>query len=222
MRTGPDRNRLVKIVAVETLRPAVQPNLLFLQLHTDQGVVGLGESFFGARAVEAYLHETAAAVVLAATDPAPERLARLLSPYLGYQGAGVETRGNAAVDLALWDLLGKTAGLPLVELLGGPVARSVRVYNTCAGSGYVGRSSRQRSDNWGLPGGDAGAWEDLDGFLNRPGPLARELLQEGVTGMKIWPFDRAGEASGGNEIRPAELAEGLRIVAAVRDALRQG
>ena len=209
----------MKIVAVETLRPAVQPNLLFLQLHTDDGTVGLGESFFGARAVEAYLHETAADVVLRATDPTPEGMARLLSPYLGYQGAGAETRGNAAVDLALWDILGKTAGLPLVELLGGPVARSVRVYNTCAGSGYVGRSSRQRSDNWGLPGADAGSWEDLDAFLHRPGGLARELLDEGITGMKVWPFDRAGEASGGNEIRPAELAEGLRIVSAIRDSV---
>lgn len=136
----------MKIVELATLRPAAQPNLLFLRLHTDDGIVGLGESFFGPRAVEAYLHETAADVLLAATDPTPEGIARQLAPYVGYQGAGAETRGNAAIDLALWDILGQRSGLPLAELLGGPASRSVRVYNTCAGSGYVGTSSRQRSD----------------------------------------------------------------------------
>ena len=66
-------------------------------------MVGLGELCFGARAVEAYLHESVAEVLLASPDVAPERIAALLRPYVGYQGAGAETRGNAAVDLALWD-----------------------------------------------------------------------------------------------------------------------
>ena len=143
---------MVTIVALETLRPAVQPNLLLLRLHADDGAAGLGEAFFGAAAVEAYLHDTAAPVLLGERHPTPERTARLLAPYVGYQGGGVETRGNGAVDLALWDLLGKRAGLPVVDLLGGPVRDRVRVYNTCAGPGYVRSSSRQVSENWGLGG----------------------------------------------------------------------
>jgi hypothetical protein len=99
----------LRIVALETLRPAIQPNVLLVQLHTDDGVAGLGEAFFGAGAVAAYLHDTAAPVLLGMEDPTPERAARLLAPYVGYQGGGVETRGNGAVDLALWDLLGKRA-----------------------------------------------------------------------------------------------------------------
>jgi L-alanine-DL-glutamate epimerase-like enolase superfamily enzyme len=111
----------VKLVAMETLRPAVQPNLLLLRLHADDGAAGLGEAFFGAAAVEAYLHDTVAPVLAGATGPTPEGAARLLAPYVGYQGGGVETRGNGAVDLALWDLLGQRAGLPVVDLLGGAV-----------------------------------------------------------------------------------------------------
>jgi galactonate dehydratase len=78
----------VKLVALETLRPAVQPNLLLLRLHADDGAAGLGEAFFGAAAVEAYLHDTVAPVLAGATGPTPEGAARLLAPYVGYQGPG--------------------------------------------------------------------------------------------------------------------------------------
>jgi L-alanine-DL-glutamate epimerase-like enolase superfamily enzyme len=59
----------VRITALETLRPAPQPNLLLVQLHTDDGLVGLGEAFLGAGAVEAYLHDTAARSCSAWTIP---------------------------------------------------------------------------------------------------------------------------------------------------------
>lgn len=210
----------MKIIALETLRPAIQPNLLFVQLHTSTGLIGLGEAFFGARTVEAYLHETVADLLLGHPDPNPEAISLLLSPYLGYQGAGAEVRGNAAIDLALWDLLGQTTERPLVDLLGGAVRDSVKVYNTCAGSGYVRSSTRQRSDNWGLsPSVSSSPWEDLQAFLTRPAELARELLAEGITGMKVWPFDRAAEASNGNEINDADLAAGIAVIAAIRDAV---
>src|SRR4051812_19961747 len=68
---------------------------------------------------------------------------------MGFQGAGAELRGNGAIDLAVWDLLGKAAGLPLTRLLGGPVRTPVPIYNTCAGSGYIRDAARQSSDNWG-------------------------------------------------------------------------
>ena len=50
----------MKITALETLRLGEFPNLLWVRLHTDEGLVGLGETFMGAEAVEAYLHETVA------------------------------------------------------------------------------------------------------------------------------------------------------------------
>ncbi|MCO6004208.1 mandelate racemase/muconate lactonizing enzyme family protein [Actinoallomurus purpureus] len=204
----------MKIVALETLRPRVHPNLLLLLLHTDAGVTGLGEAFYGAGAVESYLHDTVAPVLLGLPDPTPERCARMLTSYVGYQGAGAETRGNGAVDIALWDLLGKTAGLPLVDLLGGAVRDAVPIYNTCAGPGYVRTSTRQESANWGLH--DTERYDDLRAFLTDPGRLARELADEGIGGMKIWPFDRAAERTGGTEITTPDLDEGLAVLEAIR------
>lgn len=204
----------MKVVALETLRPQVQSNVCFVRLRTDSGLTGLGEAFFAAGAVEAYLHDSIAPLLLGLTDPTPERVAKLLAPYVGFQGGGVETRANGAIDIALWDLLGQSAGLPLCDLLGGTVRDTVTIYNTCAGSGYVSRTTRQSSDNWGLRADNP--YEDLDAFLNRPGELARELWDEGIRGMKIWPFDQAAERSGGTDIAADDLARGIAVVEAVR------
>lgn len=205
------------ITTVQTIRPAVQPNLLFVLVQDDEGYRGLGEAFFGSRTVETYIHESAAEVILSNPDPTPERVAQALIPYTGFQGAGAEVRGNAAIDLALWDLLGKRSGQPLAALFGGPAHSSLPIYNTCAGPGYVSTSTRQESDNWGVPqNGTGAALEDLDAFLNRPAKLARELYDEGIRGMKVWPFDRAAEASNGTHISPHDLADGIKIIDAIR------
>jgi L-alanine-DL-glutamate epimerase-like enolase superfamily enzyme len=148
-------------------------------------------------------------------DPAPQRVAALLTPYVGYQGGGAELRGNGAIDIALWDLIGKETGRPLARLLGGPVRDRIRTYNTCAGGRYVSTTTRQNSSNWGLPA-DGGEYEDLYAFLHQPARLARELWDEGTRGMKIWPFDQAAEESNGTDISPRALAAGLDIVAAIR------
>lgn len=205
------------IVAVETLRPSVQPNLLFVLLHTDDGEIGLGEAFFGARTVEEYIHESAAEVLLGAADPTPENVAHVLNPYTGYQGAGAEVKGNAAIDLALWDLIGKRAEQPLVTLFGGPARSDLPIYNTCAGPGYVSTSTRQEPSNWGVPADPtAGTWEDLEAFLTQPARLARGLWDEGIRGMKVWPFDRAAETTNGTHISGPALADGIRIIDAIR------
>ena len=205
------------LVALETLRPAVQPNVTLLRLRTDTGLVGIGEAFFAAGAVEAYLHDHVAPVLLGWDDPTPEAAAARLAPYVGFQGGGVETRALGAVDLALWDLLGRRAGLPVVDLLGGAVRESIPIYNTCAGSGYVGSSSRQESGNWGLD--RATAYEDLNAFLHRPAELARALHAEGIPGMKVWPFDIGAEKTGGTDILPDNLNRGLAVARAIREAV---
>ncbi|MGH3147684.1 MAG: mandelate racemase/muconate lactonizing enzyme family protein [Rubrobacter sp.] len=212
----------MKITGVDTLRLGEFPNLLFVLLRTDEGLVGLGETFFGARAAEAYVHETAAPYLLGEDPLRIDRHANVLYGYLGYASSGAETRGNSAVDIALWDIFGKATDQPLYQLLGGRSRESIRTYNTCAGYRYVRESPRQEVGNWGLPGEtDAaeGPYEDLDAFLNRAGELAEDLLSQGITGMKIWPFDPYAEASGGHYISDGDLEEGLEPFRKIREAV---
>src|SRR5665213_2703856 len=54
----------MKITKIETLRLGEFPNLIWVQVHTDAGITGLGETFYGARAVEQVMHETVAPLML--------------------------------------------------------------------------------------------------------------------------------------------------------------
>lgn len=208
---------------METLRLGELPNLLFVEVRTDEGLTGLGETFFGAGTVEAYVHETAAPYLLGKDPLRIDEHARGLYGYLGYASSGAETRGNSAVDIALWDLFGKATGQPLYQLLGGRSRDSVRTYNTCAGYRYVRETPRQEVGNWGLPekteGASEGPYEDLDAFLHRADELAEDLLSQGITGMKIWPFDPYAEASGGHYISDADLKKGLEPFEKIRSAV---
>ena len=54
----------MKITAIETLELSAFPNLLWVEVTSDAGIVGLGETFYGAAAVAAFIHETAAPYLL--------------------------------------------------------------------------------------------------------------------------------------------------------------
>jgi L-alanine-DL-glutamate epimerase-like enolase superfamily enzyme len=211
----------MKISAFETIRLGEFPNVLWLQIHTDEELVGLGETFFGPKAVEAHIHESVAPLLLGKPVLQMDRHARTLqNQYLGFSGSGVEMRAASAVDIALWDLFGQATGLPLYQCLGGLSHEKVRVYNTCAGYRYIRAEGGQNTGNWGIgTGTDAGPYEDLDAFLHRADELAHSLLEQGVTAMKIWPFDFAAEASEGHSISSADLDRALTPFRKIRDAV---
>jgi len=208
----------MKITRLETLRLEEFPNLVWVRLHTDEGLVGLGETFMGASAVEAYLHDWCAPRLLGRDPLRITARHAELDDYLGWRGAGVETRAYSACDLALWDLFGQATGLPLCDALGGRARDRIRTYNTCAGYRYVRDARAQAVANWGV-GAAAGPYEDLDAFLHRTDELARSLLEQDIRAMKIWPFDVAAERTGGLDISPAELRQALQPFEKIRSAV---
>jgi L-alanine-DL-glutamate epimerase-like enolase superfamily enzyme len=214
----------MKITAVDTIQVAAFRNLVWVEIHTDEGLVGLGETFRNPEATAAYIHETCAPYLLGKDPLQVERHAHALmhevgSHFAGFPSRSVELRGNSAVDCALWDLFGKAAGLPLHQLLGGLCRERIPVYNTCASAAYnleVGPGA-----NWRLASDQAAPADDLDDLaaqLHRPAELAAALLAEGVRAMKIWPFDRAALAGGGRHSAAADLRPALAPVAAIRKA----
>jgi galactonate dehydratase len=209
----------MKITALETVRAAELPNILWVEVHTDEGLKGLGETFFGAETVEAYLHEYAAPRLIGEDPGRIDKIARDLVGYLGFRSTGAETRGNSAVDIALWDLLGKALNRPIVDLLGGRTRDRIRTYNTCAGTHYVRKANAQAVHNWGLATDPQARYDDLNGFLHRADELAADLLGEGITAMKIWPFDIAAEKSNGQFISSEDLRTALRPFEKIRAAV---
>lgn len=208
------------VTRIETIRLDEFPNILFARVGTDEGQIGLGETFYGARAVEAYIHESVAPYLLGQDPFAIDRHVRGLSGYVGYRSSGAEMRGNSAIDIALWDLFGKATGQPLYQLMGGKTRDAIRIYNTCAGYRYVRSQPRQAVANWGLDRQvEAGPYEDLDAFLYRGGELAESLLRQGITGMKIWPFDPYAEQTNGQYISAADLDRALEPFRKIRAAV---
>ncbi len=208
----------MKIVKLQTLRVEEFPNLLWLIVHSDEGPIGLGETFMMPGTVETYIHEDMAPKVLGRDPLAIDRIAKDLVGYIGFRSAGAEVRGNSALDIALWDLFGKATGQPLAQLLGGFSRDSIRTYNTCAGTKYIRNASGQQTANWGLSE-KPHRYDDLDAFLNRADELASDLLAEGITAMKIWPFDRAAEKSDGQYISRPDLKAALEPFEKIRSAV---
>lgn len=208
----------MKITAVETIRIAERPNLLWVQVHTDEGLVGLGETFFGAATVEAHVHEYIAPRVIGHDPLEIDKLAGDLVGYLGFRSSGAEVRGNSAFDIALWDIFGKAVNQPIAQLLGGFTRREIRTYNTCAGTEYIKKATGQTTANYDLGGGHK-SYDDLNGFLHRADELALSLLEDGITAMKIWPFDIAAEASRGQYISMPDLKRALEPFEKIRRAV---
>ncbi len=208
----------MRITALETIRIAEHANLLWLKVHTSEGITGLGETFLMPQSVEAYVHEVLAPQLIGRDPRQIDKISKDLTGYLGFRSTGIEMRGNSALDIALWDIFGKLTGQPLAQLLGGFSRDRIRTYNTCAGTTYMRGNKGQNSANYGLTE-QGGEFDDLNGFLHRADDLAEELLAEGITAMKIWTFDLAAEKNDGIDISKADLSAALRPFEKIRNRL---
>ena len=208
----------MRITALETIRIAEHANLLWLKVHTSEGITGLGETFLMPQSVETYVHEVLAPQLIGRDPRQIDKISKDLTGYLGFRSTGIEMRGNSALDIALWDIFGKLTGQPLAQLLGGFSRDRIRTYNTCAGTTYMRGNTGQHSANYGLTE-RGGEFDDLNGFLHRADDLAEELLAEGITAMKIWPFDLAAEKNDGIDISTADLSAALRPFEKIRNRL---
>jgi len=209
----------MKITQLETLRTDEFSNVLWVRVHTDEGVIGLGETFYGAASVEAHIHDTLASRLLG-KDPLriEAHNKEMLNLPMAQSSTGAEYRAASAIDLALWDLFGKVCRQPVHQMLGGLCHDKVRVYNTCAGYGYVRSNKIKPVDTWNFSTNE-GPYEDLNAFMTDAGVLAESLLEQGIKGMKIWPFDPAAIENNGLYITTEQMKKAVEPFEKIRKAV---
>ncbi|NDR58994.1 mandelate racemase/muconate lactonizing enzyme family protein [Aliiruegeria sabulilitoris] len=208
----------MKITAIRTFRIEARQNILWVHVETDEGLAGLGETFYGAAAVEAHIHDTLASRLLGQNPLHIEALHKeMLNLPNAQSSTGVEYRACSAVDIALWDLFGKVCGQPVHQMLGGLCFDKMRVYNTCAGKRYVATNNIKPVDTWNF--GKDGQYEDLQAFMTDAGALAEDLLDNGITAMKIWPFDPAAMENKGLWISVEQMKAAIKPFEQIRNAV---
>lgn len=124
----PDRYRdKFRITKLETFK--VERRFLFLKVHTDHGIVGLGEPITEGRADTCAAAVREIAPYLIGKDP--RRVIhhwQAIYRHAFYRGGPILTSALSGIEQALWDIKGKALGVPVYELLGGPTRHRIRTY----------------------------------------------------------------------------------------------
>jgi len=195
----------MKITNLEVLRmdaPTEQDNnWLFVRIHTDEGISGIGEGSlqYKDKALTAELENFG--TYLRGKDPFQiEHIWTSLHRRVTWTGGAVTISAISAIDLALWDIKGKALGVPVYELVGGRVRDRVPLY----ANGWTG--GRFRSAHGSQPDQAGDEFERL--ALN-----AKAVVDLGYGCLKIYPF------GGGQVINPQRLEHGISRVRAVREAV---
>jgi L-alanine-DL-glutamate epimerase-like enolase superfamily enzyme len=169
------------------------PHWVWVRVETDSGHTGIGETY-PRNAVEAALvHSDAARMLLGRDLRDIDRIWMDLYRTFDYQiTGGTEMRVLSAIDLALWDLLGKVLQTPVYRLIGGKSNPRIRLYNTCFPHRYD--------------------------FHKEPEKIMREVRDGyGIQAIKIWPFDPAAQRNNNQYVTNADVEEGLAPVRKLRE-----
>jgi galactonate dehydratase len=166
---------------------------VFIRIDTDEpGLVGWGEASLGwfPNAIVGAVRDLRPLVV--GEDPRPvERRYRTMARAPYFRGGIVASAAMAGIEQALWDLKAKALGVPLVELLGGPVRDRVRTYANL-GSELGGDPPRRE------------AW----------GEAARAAREAGFDAIKVYPVAPARPLEGSAFVdRTVQLVEAVREAA---------
>ena len=168
------------------------PHWTWVKIDTDSGVSGIGETYPRNPAEAAAIHGSARSLL--GRDPRDiERIWADLYRAFDFQiTGGAEIRALSAIDLALWDLLGKHLDAPVYRLIGGKSNPHVRLYNTCFPYKYD--------------------------FNREPEKIMRELIEtRGIKAIKIWPFDGAAARNRNQYITAQDIDAALAPVKKLRD-----
>jgi len=194
----------MKITDIEVLRMKAytEPhnNWLFVRIHTDSGITGIGEGSLQYKDAALTAEIENFGTYLRGKDPFQiENIWTSLHRRVTWTGGAVTMSAISAIDLALWDIKGKALGVPVYELVGGKVRDRVPLYaNGWFTGGHPSAHGPQSS------GSDEAAW-----YADQ----SRAVVAQGYRCIKVYPFN------GVQVITPERIARGVGIVSAIRDAV---
>ena len=124
-----------KILAARVIVTSPGRNFVTLKIETDAGVYGIGDATLNGRelAVKAYLEDHVIPCLIGRDAHRIEDIWQFLYKGAYWRRGPVTMTAIAAVDMALWDIKGKIAGLPVYQLLGGASREGVMVYGHANG-----------------------------------------------------------------------------------------
>lgn len=187
------------ISQIETIRVAQFPDLIFVQVHTDTGLIGLGETWYAATSVESVVHDHFGPLLVGRDPFEIERHWQTmfrLSDHAGYGGA--ELRAISAIDIALWDIKGQSLNMPIFEIIGGGTRNRIKVYNTLGVFGEIDEGHK--------------VWTD-------PVEVVNTLLDQGITAIKMSPTDFIARESDGQILFKDDLDWALRPIREIRETI---
>lgn len=189
----------MKITKIETIRIDEFFHVLWVRVHTDEGQIGLGETWYLPRAVSAVIHDVYSPHLIGRNPLDRESLWDLMYGIAeGFGYAGAEFRALSAVDTALWDIAGQVMGQPIYNLLGGACRQKIPIYNTI---------------------GSYGQYQDNEWELRDPVGLAQSYIDEGIRMFKAYYMLPAARSNGGNSVTWKEIREALKPLAKIRKAV---
>ncbi|MCB0120821.1 MAG: galactonate dehydratase [Caldilineaceae bacterium] len=194
----------MKITDLEIIRMQANAephnNWLFVRIHTDSGITGIGEGSLQYKDVALAAELKNFGTYLRGKDPFQiEHLWTSLHRRVTWTGGAVTLSAISAIDLALWDIKGKALGVPVYELVGGKVRDRVPLY---ANGWFVGT----RPSAHGPQGGERG---EEEWYASR----AKDVVAQGYRCLKLYPF------GGAQVITPERIQRGIGLVRAVREAV---
>ncbi len=181
----------MRIVKVEPIVLSTSwRNLIFVEVTTDTGLVGLGEATLHnyEEAVVAHLESLARRYVLGRDPFDVEDLVATIFRDEFFRGGPVQMSALAGIEIACWDLMGKALEQPVYRLLGGACHESIPAY---ANGWYTGE---RRAEVFA--------------------ELAAGVVDRGYRALKIDPF-----GAGGLHLSRSEIRESVDLLAAVRTAV---
>ncbi len=166
----------------------------WIRIHTDAGITGLGETYPFTQSQIGAIKDLVQVII--GKDPRDiEGIWKSLYTRAAFNvTGGAEMRIISAIDIALWDILGKFYQAPIYRLLGGKARDDIRVYNTTNG---IGEWTNEK---------------DIE-------KIAGYLLERGINAMKIWPFDPTARKNSGSYISPTEIEGNLDWIKRIRQAV---